>query len=56
MPEPELLNVADFVSNPEALYETLVSEVAWEEHIKARKTASFGECGQANAPAAGSGR
>jgi len=43
MPEPELLNIANFVSDPDALYETLVSEVAWEEHIKARKTASFGE-------------
>ena len=43
MPEPNLLHVAAFVSAPQALYDTLVSEVAWEEHIKARKTASFGE-------------
>lgn len=43
MPEPELLNIANFVSDPDSLYETLVLEVVWEEHIKARKTASFGE-------------
>jgi len=43
MPEPELLQQANFISDPDALYQTLVSEVSWEEHIKARKTASFGE-------------
>ena len=43
MPEPELLQRADFVSEPDTLYQTLVSEVAWEEHTKARKTASFGQ-------------
>lgn len=43
MPEPEILQQPAFVSNPDALYAALVSEVAWEEHIKARKTASFGQ-------------
>jgi alkylated DNA repair dioxygenase AlkB len=43
MPEPELLQQAKFVADPDMLYQTLVSEVAWEEHIKARKTASFGQ-------------
>ena len=43
MPEPDLLHIADFVSAPQELYNTLVSEAAWEEHLKARKTASFGE-------------
>ncbi len=43
MPEPALLQRADFVADPDTLYQTLVSEVAWEEHIKARKTASFGQ-------------
>ncbi len=43
MPEPDLLRVDDFVSASQELYNALVSEVAWEEHIKARKTASFGE-------------
>ncbi len=42
-PQPELLQQVDFVADPDALYQTLVSEVVWEEHIKARKTASFGE-------------
>lgn len=43
MPEPELLQQAEFVADPNTLYQTLVSEVAWEKHIKARKTASFGQ-------------
>ena len=43
MPEPEILQQPAFVPDPDALYTALVSEVAWEEHIKARKTASFGE-------------
>ena len=43
MPEPDLLHIAEFISAPQVLYDTLASEVAWEEHIKARKTASFGE-------------
>jgi alkylated DNA repair dioxygenase AlkB len=41
--EPDLIQIADFVSDPETLYSTLVSDVEWEEHIKARKTASFGQ-------------
>ena len=43
MPEPEILQQSELVSDPDALYSALMSEVAWEEHIKARKTASFGE-------------
>jgi len=43
MPEPEILQQTGFVPDPDTLYTALVSEVAWEEHIKARKTASFGQ-------------
>ncbi len=42
MPEPEILQQPGFVSDPDTLYAALVAEVAWEEQIKARKTASFG--------------
>lgn len=42
MPEPDLLQQTDFISEPNALYDALVRDVEWEEHIKTRKTASFG--------------
>lgn len=42
MQEPELLYEDNFVPNADALFVALVSGVEWEEHIKARKTASFG--------------
>ncbi len=43
MPEPDILVQNSFISEPNALYDSFVSGVQWEEQIKARKTASFGE-------------
>ena len=43
MPEPHLLVQNDFVPDAASLYETLASSVQWEEHIRARKNASFGQ-------------
>jgi alkylated DNA repair dioxygenase AlkB len=42
MAEPVLFRQDDFISAPNVLYATLLSEVTWDERIKARKTASLG--------------
>lgn len=43
MPEPELIRDDDFLADSQNLYKTLAAEVVWDERIRARKTASFGE-------------
>lgn len=35
--------IEDFLPNPADLFETLRTEVAWDERMKARKTASYGK-------------
>jgi alkylated DNA repair dioxygenase AlkB len=40
--EPELVLEPNFLQDATQLYSSLVETVAWEEHIKARKTATFG--------------
>ncbi|MDW3196533.1 MAG: alpha-ketoglutarate-dependent dioxygenase AlkB [Cytophagales bacterium] len=35
--------IEDFLPNPAALFEKLQTEVAWDERMKARKTASYGK-------------
>jgi alkylated DNA repair dioxygenase AlkB len=42
MPEPELLLVWGFVPEHEELYRQLVTGIAWDERMRARKTANFG--------------
>ena len=42
MTEPDLLFLPDFVVTADALYEHLITEIAWDERMRARKTASFG--------------
>ena len=42
MTEPDLLLEPEFVANPETLYEQLVSDIPWDERMRARKTANFG--------------
>ncbi len=43
MPEPDLLIQENFIAEPETLYQALASGVVWDEQIRARKTASFGQ-------------
>ena len=43
MPELTLTNIDNFVPNAEVLYNSLAAGVEWEEHMRARKTASFGQ-------------
>jgi alkylated DNA repair dioxygenase AlkB len=43
LPEPPLLVQEDFVTEAQELYERLVAEILWDERMKARKTACYGE-------------
>ena len=38
-----ITHIADFLKNPEMLFNFLKNNVAWDERMSARKTASFGE-------------
>lgn len=40
--KPPIYQKAQFVKNPSELFLTLKNKVAWDERMKARKTASFG--------------
>lgn len=35
--------IADFIKTPDVLFEFLKNNVAWDERMSARKTASYGE-------------
>lgn len=42
MPSPDILFEPGFIHAPSALFAHLTSTVAWDERLRARKTASFG--------------
>jgi alkylated DNA repair dioxygenase AlkB len=41
-PDLDLVYADNFISDPDALFSRLLSETAWDERMRARKTASFG--------------